>query len=153
MRKKKKISTSQMSLFDKLASKKGKSSELIPGGMDFDDVLRALVSEALKKCSLSRYMVAARMSELTGHEITKMMLDSWTAESKENHRFPAIFIPTFCKVVNNYDVLTFLCEKAGTFNMTGQMAIRAEIQQIAEGIAKQKAEKEKREAFLKEMES
>lgn len=151
MGKKKKQPSSQMSLFDQLTSKKEKSSEFIPGGMDFDDVLRGIVSEALKKSSLSRYMVAGRMSELTGHEITKAMLDSWTAESKENHRFPAIFIPAFCKVVNNYDVLTFLCEKAGTFNMTGEMAIRAEIQEINETIARNKKEKEKRETFLKEM--
>jgi hypothetical protein len=40
---------------------------------------------------LSRYQVAAKMSELLDVDITKTMLDSWTAESKEQHRFPALF--------------------------------------------------------------
>lgn len=106
--------------------------------MDIDRQFRALVSEAIKGSPLSRYTIAARMSELCGHEITKSMVDSWSAESKENHRFPAIFIPAFCEAVGSRDALTFLCEKAGTFNMKGPDALRAE--------------KVKRVMFLREME-
>lgn len=151
MRKKHKDQPGQLKLFDqvKLQHLYGL---VTPGSLDIDSQFRELISEAIRKSQYSRHPIAARMSELTGHEITKSMLDSWSAESKENHRFPAIFIPAFCEAVGNRDILTLLCEKAGTFNMKGPEALRAEIRQIDEAIISKKAEKRKRETFLKEME-
>ena len=141
-----------MKLFDQVRQQH-LSSLVMAGSLDIDRQFRELVSEAIKRSPYSRYTIAARMSELTGHEITKSMIDSWSAESKENHRFPAIFIPAFCEAVGNRDVLGFLCEKAGTFNMKGPEALRAEIRQIDEVIEAKKREKLKRVAFLKEMEA
>ena len=81
----------QISLFDLIIKNQGEDTSPKEGSLDIDTEVRHLVSEELKGCPYSRYHVAARMSELTGTEITKSMLDSWTAESKEQHRFPAIF--------------------------------------------------------------
>ncbi len=66
----------QLSIFDLLSQV---SSQKI-GVMDIDRAFREKVSEILRQCPLSRYQVAARMSELVGQDITKSMLDSWTKE-------------------------------------------------------------------------
>ncbi len=143
----------QLKLFDRLVRMQDPYHQTKAGSLDIDNSFRETISEAIKKSPYSRYAIAARMSELTGYEITKSMLDSWTAESKENHRFPAIFIPAFCEAVGNRDVLTLLCEKSGTFNMKGPAALRSEIQQMREEIVFKKKEMSKRVTFLKEMES
>jgi hypothetical protein len=117
-----------------------------------DQKFRSSVSEALKRCPLSRYQVAAKMSELTDADITKTMLDSWTAESKEGHRFPAVFLPAFCQAVGDTEPLTILGLTAGVFVMPGPEALRAEIQRLEEEINRAQTERRKRLMFLKEME-
>jgi hypothetical protein len=48
-----------------------KAPEENPGSLNFALELRGVLSNALKKCTPSRYEVAARMSELLGIEVTK----------------------------------------------------------------------------------
>lgn len=55
----------------------------VPGALAIGHALRHLISDLLKACPFTRFEIAARMSELTGQEITKHQLDSWTAESRE----------------------------------------------------------------------
>jgi hypothetical protein len=144
----------QTTIFDVLAKRHIEATAIATGSdQDIDQRFRAAVSEALKRCPLSRYEVAARMSELTGTDITKTMLDSWTAESKEGHRFPAVYLPAFCKAVSNTEPLTILGVTAGVFVMPGRDALRAEIQQLEEEINRAQTERRKRLTFLKEMES
>lgn len=143
----------QATIFDVLARHNAKAVEAVSGQQDIDQKFRASVSEALKRCPLSRYQVAARMSELTGTDITKSMLDSWTAESKEGHRFPAVFLPAFCQAVGNTEPLTIIGLTAGVFVMPGAEALRAEIQRLEEEINRAQNERRKRLMFLKEMES
>lgn len=66
-----------------------------PGSLDCTAQLCATLSAALKATPLSRFEIAARMSELVGEEITKAQLDAWTAESKERHRFPFEYAAAF----------------------------------------------------------
>ena len=120
--------------------------------MNIDRDFREAISEALRRSPLSRYQVAARMSELTDTDITKTMLDSWTAESKDQHRFPAIFLPAFCEAVECNDPLQILGKLVGVYILPGPEALRAEIHKIEEEITKQQNEKRKRMLFLKEME-
>ena len=85
-------------------------------------------------------------------DITKSMLDSWTAISKEEHRFPAIFVPAFCEAVGCHEPVKMLGQLLGMFVLPGPEALRAEIQRIEEEITKQQNEKRKRMLFLKKME-
>lgn len=150
---KQRIDTRQASLFDILQNLQvAANASPAAGSFDIDSQFRAAISEALKQCSLSRWQVAARMSELTGCEITKAMLDSWTAESKEGHRFPAIFLPAFCEATGCSEPLKLLGRLVGVFILPGPEALRAEIQKIEEEINRKQAEKRKRQMFLKEME-
>ncbi|MFH2011707.1 MAG: hypothetical protein ABIJ37_03230 [Pseudomonadota bacterium] len=138
----------QLSLFDIL--KKAQEEDSLPkaGSLNIDIEFRELISAELKKCPYSRYHVAGRMSELTGTEITKSMLDSWTAESKELHRFPAIFAPAFCISVESSGLLDFLGMKAGVFVLPGKEALRADIQKLLEQRDKINKGIKKRRALL-----
>jgi len=122
------------------------------GSFDIDRQFREAISQALKCCSLSRYQVAARMSELTGQDISKSMLDSWTAESKENHRFPAIFLPALCEATGQTEPLKMLARLVGVFVLPSGDALRSDIQRLDEEITKKKKEKQKRLLFLREIE-
>jgi hypothetical protein len=150
---KQRIDINQASLFDILKNLQEESQVSRPAGsFDIDSQFRAAISEALKHCPLSRWQVAARMSELVGYEISKAMLDSWTAESKEGHRFPAIFLPAFCEVTGCSEPLKIMGKPVGVFVLPGPDALRAEIQRSEEEINRKQAEKRKRLMFLKEME-
>jgi len=150
---KKSLDTNQLSLFEAIQYFKQEIVKKESGSMDIDRQFRAAISEALKNCPSSRWQVAARMSELTGQEITKAMLDSWTAESKEHHRFPAIVLPAFCEAVGSSEPLKILGHLVGVFVLPGPEALRAEIRRLEEEIDKKQQEKKKRLIFLKEMEA
>ena len=144
----------QLSLFDILKNCQEQQNTKKPAGsFNIDTAFREAISEALKRCPRSRWEVAGRMSELTGQEISKSMLDSYTAESKEQHRFPAIFLPAFCEAVGCSEPLTILGRLVGVFVLPGPEALRAEIRKLEEEIERKQSEKRKRMVFLKEMEA
>jgi len=143
----------QITIFDVIQSLQNKERQSRPAGsFDIDRQFRESISKALKKCPLSRYQVAARMSELIGCDITKSMLDSWTAESKENHRFPAIFLPAFCEATGQTEPLNILARPVKVFVLPSAEALRSEIHKLEEEIVSKKNEKKKRLMFLKEIE-
>jgi len=91
------------------------------------------------------------MGELLNQDISKYMLDTWTAESKEYHRFPAEFLPAFCEAVGSFEPLRILAEKAGVFMLAGPEALRAEINKIEQEIKQLQKQRQKRLAFLEEV--
>ena len=149
---KQQIDTNQASLFDYLKNIQGESSKPVEGSLDIDRRFRETINEAIKKCSQSRWQIVARMSEMTGTDITKTMLDSWTAESKEGHRFPAVFLPAFCEATGCNEPLVIMGKPVGVFVLPGPEALRAEIQKLEEEIRRTAQEKKKRLMFLREME-
>ena len=148
---------SQASLFEylkNLQDEHKENRESVEGSMDIDRRFRSSLNEGIKRApnNMSRWDIAAKMSQLTATDITKTMLDSWTAESKEGHRMPAIFIPAFCESVKYNEPLKILGTPVGVFVLPGPEALRAEIQRLEEDINKKSQEKRKRLIFLKEME-
>jgi len=114
------------------------------GSLDIDRELRESISLALKQSPVSRYHIAATMSEMTGTDITKSRLDSWTAESKDGHRFPAIFMPALCVATGSTEPLKALTRRVGVFVLPGEDALRSEIRRFDEEITHLKAERQKR---------
>jgi len=164
MTKAKNKSSEQTNIFDwlKKAEELTRQTEcIVKGGLDIDSEFRAAISEDIKhavvSCSgreLSRYEVAARMSDLIGQEITKSMLDNWSAESHEKHRFPCQFLPAFILATGGQRrVFEVLSRHSGLFALPGPEALRAEIQRLDEEERRIKAEKRKRKIFLKEIEN
>ncbi|MDR1397204.1 MAG: hypothetical protein LBJ14_05680 [Desulfarculales bacterium] len=153
-RHKQKIDSHQTSLFDFLADLQFKKQSLpMEGSLNIQQKLRISISQALKECTLSRYQVAASMSELISSEVSKSMLDAYTAESKEYHRFPAEYIPAFCKVTNCFLPLEIMAKNVGMFVVPGAEALRAEIQRLDEQEKKIKIEKKKRLSFLEQIDA
>jgi len=99
----------------------------MPGALNFNLVLRHLLSDLLKRCPQSREIVAARMSELTGDAITKHQLDAWTAESREGWRFPLEYLPAFEVAVETHQITTWLADLRGCKVLVGKEALDAEI--------------------------
>lgn len=148
---KSRIDMSQLNIFDliKEISKKQAEASLQPqtiGKASIDAAVRAIISNALKRCPLSRYEVAAKMSEILGVEITKAQIDSWSAESKENHRFPFIYTGVFCKVTGDKSLARYMAELCGGYFIEGEDAIRLELGRIEE----QKHELAKKERAIRE---
>jgi len=131
------------------------SQSTIPpqGSLDIDSELRAAISADIKASPLSVYQIAARMSELTGQEITASMLYSWTAESHEKHRFPCQFLPAFVVATGGRRAFECLSRKSGLFALPGPEALRAEIGRLDEEIHTLTEEKKKRRLFLREMDA
>ncbi len=71
------------------------------GNLDIDVELRAALSDDLRNAKdemgrpISRYEVAARMSDFCGMEITASALYNWTAESHIENNFPLKRFPFF----------------------------------------------------------
>jgi hypothetical protein len=122
------------------------------GSLNVQHRLVGAINKAIKECSLSRWEIAGKMSELMGAEISKHMLDAWTSEAKEYHRFPAEYLPAFCQVTGNSEPLRVIAEAAGLFVVEGPDALRSEIQALDEKVKKINAEKKRRLDFLKSLE-
>ena len=99
----------------------------MPGALDVGLAVRHLISDLLKDSPRNRFEIAARMSELLGHEITKHQLDSWTAESREGWRFPLEYLPAFEVAVETHLVTTWLADVRGCKVLVGKEALDAEI--------------------------
>ncbi len=146
----------QLNLFDEiqriqkeLVAARSKSTE---GSFNISEKLRVSMVQAIRSSSKDRFQIAGEMSHLVGRQITKMMIDSWTAESKPNNRPPADVLPAFCNVTSTTEPIEVLNEPAGIFGLPGPDALRAEIQKYSEQERRARAEKRKREMLLGEME-
>jgi len=146
----------QLSLFDEiqriqqdLAACRIKPSE---GSLNISEKLRCAMANAIRSSCKDRFQIAGETSHLVGRQITKAMLDSWTAESKPGNRPPADILPAFCKVTASTEPIEILNEPAGIFGLPGPDALRAEIQKYAEQERRARSEKRKRAIFLGEME-
>ncbi|BBO84515.1 hypothetical protein DSCO28_50810 [Desulfosarcina ovata subsp. sediminis] len=122
------------------------------GSMNIRDRLRLAPNRAIKNCRLSRPQIAGEMSHLLGADVTKSVMDSWTAESKDNYRIPAEYLPAFCRVVGSNEPIDILTESAGMFALPGPDALRSEIQRWSEKASNAQAEVKKRKRLLREME-
>jgi hypothetical protein len=118
-----------------------------PGSLNLDAQVRELISQALKHTPLSRYEVAAKMSESLGREITKAQLDSWSAESKETHRFPFAYANAFIEATGDKALLRLVCREASGFFIDGPDALRLELGRLTE----QKGELVRRERLVREI--
>lgn len=72
-----------------------------------------ILSREIKQSKFSRDEIADRMSQITGDRISTTMLNSWTAESKKLHRFPAQYISAFCHAVGSDGLIRRLARACG----------------------------------------
>lgn len=90
------------------------------GSLDFDAELSAQLSHAVDDSPLRRDQIAKRMGELLNREITKWMIDAWTAPSRHGHRFPLAYLPAFEEACETHRITHWLCEKRGCTAVVGE---------------------------------
>lgn len=112
-----------------------KTPALTGGSLSYGAELRAILAQALKETRMSRYEVAARMSELTGTEISKSQIDSWAAESRDGWRFPFEYAAAFEAALGTYCLTELLARKRGYKVYMGDDIRQAEIGKISAQIS------------------
>jgi len=149
----KRIDGNQLSLLDLLEKINPTTQTPSEGSLDVKNHFLSSIINAIKNCSMSRWEIAGKMSALLGVEISKFQVDAWTAESKEKHRFPAIYLPAFCQAVGDFTPLTILAEKAGVFVLPGREVLNAELAKRICRRDEENKEIKKIKVFIKEMET
>jgi len=119
-----------------------------PGNLDLDVPLREALSDALKHCDKDRWQVAAEMSRLTGREISKYMLDAYTAESRTDHNFPFRYAAAFEVVTGSYCLAQLLAQARGCQVLVGEEALLAELGRIEQMEAELKQQKAALKRYL-----
>ena len=131
----------QLSFFELLKDLRPKNTEF--SSFNIDLLFRETLTEAIKASPYSRIQIAIRMSEILGKEISKNMIDSWTAESREGvNNIPAVNLPAFCHVVGSIEPLRILADTNDCFVIQGSDALDLELKKI-EDQEKKLSEKKK----------
>lgn len=90
------------------------------------------MSEALKQCNHDRYEVAARMSRYLGEEVSKHMLDAYTAESRGDHNISLYRALAFDFATDTHALLDFIAKKQGCLLSVGKDALLAKLGKLEE---------------------
>jgi hypothetical protein len=130
------------------------------GSLNIGLPLRQALSEAIRQCGIERIDLCASLYKLTGVEVSKATLDSWSAESRDkssdgidlngNKRWgiPAEMIPAFCAVTGSFDLLALIAEACQHKALKGKDVVRARLGRINEDMRRMAAEKKRLEQAL-----
>ncbi len=157
---KRKIDSAQMSIFAHLKPE----APPAPGSMNISMPIRQAISNAIRKSGKDRIDICAEIYKLTGIEVSKSSLDSWSAESRDrssegldyngNKRWgiPAEIVPAFCQVTGDWETL-FIVVEAGNYKaLKGKDVVRAKVGLLREKISKDTQELKELEKALVEKE-
>lgn len=106
-------------------------------------LIAAALDHARDTAGLSRAMVAARMSELTGELITQHQIDAMAAPS-HGMRFPLQWTAALVEATGSHDLLAYLAQQVGGMFLIGREALDAHLGQVR----RQMADLKKREQQL-----
>lgn len=140
------VDIGQLSIFDLIRMVEDRQASAAPSPMprgkaSIDAAIRAIISSSLKSSPLSRFEAAAHMSDNLNVEITKARLDSWSAESKDGHRFPLVYTAAFCEATGDYTLVRYIAELCGGYFIEGGDAIDFTLGRIEGEIKKLKAKR------------
>lgn len=95
-------------------------AEVIAGSVSDAALVRALAVEAIRRSGKSRAQIADDMTYLTGVEVTERQLNGYTAESREDWRFPLELERAFCHATGDYSLMVARIELAGFTVIAGE---------------------------------
>lgn len=99
-----------------------------PGSLSCRAEIAHVMSEALK--GHDRYEVAAKMSKLLGRDISKNMLDAYTAESRDDHIPPLDTAIAFDLATESRVLAAFFARRVGAKLTVGKEALDAKMGQL-----------------------
>lgn len=99
----------------------------LPGQMDYRAQVAHLVSEILKSSVSDRFDIAARMSRLTGKDVSKNMLDAYASDAREDHNLPLYLAPALETVCESHLLTAWITDVRGGRLLIGREALNAEL--------------------------
>ncbi|MGU9837574.1 hypothetical protein FIV41_20750 [Pseudomonas marginalis] len=99
----------------------------LPGNGNNAIQVSELISEILKGSDLDRYEIAARMSRLSGDEVSKHMLDAWSSPARTDHNLPFYRAPLLEEVCSCHVLTNWLAHQRGGRIAYGRDALNAEL--------------------------
>ncbi len=113
----------------------------------FEKLVASAVGRILKEDPRSRYEVAAGVSAILDDDVSKAMIDAYSAEAKDGHNISfARFLALICET-QRYDILDALCQQIGCKVLVGEEVLTAELGHIQAQIARLTA----RQSLLKKV--
>lgn len=95
--------------------------------MNDDSLIRRIASDCIRASAKGREQIVEEMSELAGSRISLRMLNGWTSDAEEQHRFPVQFARAFCYVVEDWSLLQCIIERSGFLLITQDEASLLEL--------------------------
>jgi hypothetical protein len=99
----------------------------IPGHGNLASQASELVSNLLKESDLDRYEIAARMSRLSGDDVSKHMLDAWSSPARTEHNLPLYRAPLLEEVCASHALTNWLVHLRGGRVAYGREALDTEL--------------------------
>lgn len=121
----------------------------LPGSMDYRTFLAELLGEMLegaKRNGKDRWQVAADVSRLAGREVSKYMLDAYTAPSRDEYNVPAWLMPLFEVACGSHAYTAWIANVRGGRFFLGSDALAAELGNVR----RQKDELQDRERAIRD---
>lgn len=98
-----------------------------PGTMDYRVTVAHLVGDMLRGAQGDRFDVAAKMSRLTGKDVSKNMLDAYASDAREDHNLPFYLGPALEVVCESHVLGAWFSEVRGGRLLVGREALNAEL--------------------------
>ena len=89
------------------------TEDTVPGSLNDCGIIREVLADSIKKSGKSRAQIADIMSRLTGTGVTERRLNAYTAESREDMRFPLELMRAFCIATGDFTLLHVIAGMAG----------------------------------------
>lgn len=104
-----------------------KVADSAPGSQCYGVEVAHLVSSALAGAGCDRVEVAARMTRLSGRDVSRYTIDAWSAESREAYNLPFYQVPVLEAACGTHLLTQWLADKRGCRVLVGKDALDAEI--------------------------
>ncbi|TBV12785.1 hypothetical protein [Stutzerimonas kirkiae] len=99
----------------------------VPGQGNYSVQVSELVGEMLKVADIDRYEIAARMSRLSGDDVSKAMLDAWSSMARLDHNLPFYRAALLEEVCASHLLTNWLVTQRGGRVAYGRDALLAEL--------------------------
>ncbi|WP_325436896.1 hypothetical protein [Pseudomonas nitroreducens] len=106
------------------------AAAVIPGQCNYGHQVSGLIGEILKATDLDRHEIAARMSRMSGDDVSKNMLDAWASTARVDHNLPLYRVPLLESVCESHVLTDWLVDMRGGRATYGKDALLAELGRV-----------------------
>ncbi len=98
-----------------------------PGSHDYRTQVSEIVSKMLADSPDDRYAIAASMSRLLGRDVSKYMLDAYSAPGREEYNLPFYLVAALEVACHSHALTLWLTDVRGGRLLIGKEALNAEL--------------------------